>query len=384
MKHRLLLLLTCLLPCLQLHATGQEADIIYYEGHQYDLLARPILQNDKLVKQIYAYAGNDLSYTTANWEGIMGYWSIDGGQLVLDSVGYCSKGDRYALLDRKSFRKIFKPYRLRHRVVASWVSGEIRLGAGKVILYEHNAFVRNYEGEMIIDVKEGNIVSYKTFRNRVFPGLTLEDVVQKDSIEKHIPMDDIPELQGKRVVVKVSLTANQYVQGIDSCKVTIINQKPDTLSVSAQQRLKTVVANSLIATYPLKQHSIYGRKIIAMNPYFFTLDGRRPTRGPIFTQCDTMPEFPGGQKAMYDFIYSHVQWPAIARDWKGNWRVIMQFVVEKDGSLTCPQFLRRAGVPFEVEVLKMWRQLPRFKPAVKDGQPVRFWFILPVKFSDNA
>ncbi len=104
------------------------------------------------------------------------------------------------------------------------------------------------------------------------------------------------------------------------------------------------------------------------------------TKGPIYEFCDTMPEFPGGQQAMFKFIAEHLQWPTIAREWTGNWRVVIKFIVEADGTLSCPQFVYRTDTEFENEALKVWRQFPRFKPAIKGGRPVRCWFVVPIRF----
>lgn len=380
MKNRLLLLLICLLPCLQLHAIWTDLDVIYYNGRRCDLYGMTIRQNQELRKQITDYIKKHLNIDVAGRDDVRGYWSVKEQRLVLDSVGYLSEGDNYATLGRRAFRKITRPYRRHGQVEASWISDEVWLGAEEGMRYEGNLFPLNRELEAVLYVKNGRIDSCKNYRNYVWPGLTFKDVVHPDSIERHFPLADIPELRDKQVWVEVKLFPYRYGRGFDSCQATVRLRKPDTLSVAARQRLKKEVEASFMAIYPWKEYLIHGEPMLDIPHFMFPINGRQLKRGPIFKQCDTIPEFPGGQQAMYDFIDSHVRWPYIAREWKGNWRVIVQFVVEKDGSLTCPQFLRRAGAPFEVEVLKMLRQFPRFKPAVKDGKPVRFWFILPVNF----
>ena len=104
------------------------------------------------------------------------------------------------------------------------------------------------------------------------------------------------------------------------------------------------------------------------------------TKGPIYELCDTMPEFPGGQQAMFKFIAEHLKWPTIAQQWTGNWRVVIKFIVETDGTLSCPQFVYRTDTAFENEALKVWQLFPRFKPAIKGGRPVRCRFVVPIRF----
>ena len=93
-----------------------------------------------------------------------------------------------------------------------------------------------------------------------------------------------------------------------------------------------------------------------------------------------MPEFPGGQQAMFKFIAEHLKWPTTEVECTGNWRVVIKFIVEADGTLSCPQFVYRTDTEFENEALKVWRQFPRFKPAIKGGRPVRCWFVVPIRF----
>ena len=119
---------------------------------------------------------------------------------------------------------------------------------------------------------------------------------------------------------------------------------------------------------------------MAVSSFCFKLDGTRKTRGRIYELCDTMPEFPGGQQAMFKFIAEHLQWPKIEGLGCGSCRVVIKFVVEADGTLSCPQLVYRTDIPFEIEALKVWRQFPRFKPAVKGGSPVRCRVVFPIRF----
>ena len=201
-----------------------------------------------------------------------------------------------------------------------------------------------------------------------------------DSIEKYIPLADIPELKGHSIVLQARLFPSRWGQMADSCRVGIMRMWPDSLSLSAQKRLKEIVVSSLVSVYPWEQYHIDGECRMAVPSFFFKLNGWRETRGRIYEVCDTMPQFPGGQQAMFKFLIDHLRWPAVAQESCGQWKVVIQFVVEADGTLSCPQLVHRTDVPFEIEALKVWRQLPRFKPAIKDGRPVRCRFAVPIKF----
>ena len=381
MKQRLLLCLGLVLLALQGFATGQEADVIYVDGVRYELLARPIAQNEVLFQQLRQLTVAERGWITSNWEGIRGYWSIANERLRLDSVGYLSKkGDAYVVFDRHRFKRVFKAYRKHGHVVATWVSGTLRYGRGNLVRYVHDGFDRNYTHETVAEVVNGNVTKQKTFHNEKLAGVSFTDICNPDSIEKYIPLADIPELEGRGVMLNVQLFPSHWGQMANSCKVEIMRMQPDSLSLSAQKRLKEIVASSLLSVYPWEQYCINGERKMAVSSFCFKLDGTRKTRGRIYELCDTMPEFPGGQQAMFKFIAEHLQWPTIAREWTGNWRVVIKFIVEADGTLSYPQFVYRTDIPFEIEALKVWRQFPRFKPAIKGGWPVRCRVVFPIRF----
>ena len=67
-------------------ATGQECDIIYVGGQQWLLKGRPICYDSLLCKSLMERQLEDRAQSTANWDGFVGYWSIQDGTLFLDSV----------------------------------------------------------------------------------------------------------------------------------------------------------------------------------------------------------------------------------------------------------------------------------------------------------
>ena len=381
MRRRLLLVLWLTALTLQSFATAQEADVVYVDGIAYALLARPIVQNETLFQSLQGLVDKEKGSRTSNWDGFKGYWTIANGQLLLDSVGYVSKkDDGYAMLDKRSFNRIFKAYRKHGHVVAKWVSGTLRYGRGDLVSYVHDGFDRNYVQETMADVLNGNVTKQRTFRNEKLVGLSPMQLFHPDSIENHIPLADIPELKGHSIVLQARLFPSRWGQMADSCRVEIMRMWPDSLSLFAQKRLKEIVVSSLVSVYPWEQYHIDGECRMAVPSFFFKLNGWRETRGRIYEVCDTMPQFPGGQQAMFKFLIDHLRWPAVAQESCGQWKVVIQFVVEADGTLSCPQLVHRTDVPFEIEALKVWRQLPRFKPAIKDGRPVRCRFAVPIKF----
>jgi TonB family protein len=102
----------------------------------------------------------------------------------------------------------------------------------------------------------------------------------------------------------------------------------------------------------------------------------------VFTGMETMPEFPGGTSALYKLIHSRLVYPEDALKKGAQGTVYVKFVVEPDGSTTNFEVVQYIiDFPSMSEAaLKACENLPRFYPALFDGQPARVYFNFPVKF----
>ena len=95
---------------------------------------------------------------------------------------------------------------------------------------------------------------------------------------------------------------------------------------------------------------------------------------------DVMPEYPGGINAMYEFIQKNLKYPESAKKKGIEGRVFVQFVVEKDGSLSSFQVLRGVSDDIDAEAVRVLKMMPNWKPGMMNGKPVRVNFTMPFKF----
>ena len=96
--------------------------------------------------------------------------------------------------------------------------------------------------------------------------------------------------------------------------------------------------------------------------------------------AEKYPEFPGGTTALFDFINKNVKYPKSARDKGIEGRVFVQFVVEKDGSLSSFTVLRGVSDELNAEAIRVLKAMPKWKPGMNDGKPVRVQFTMPFNF----
>ncbi|MDR1678368.1 MAG: energy transducer TonB [Prevotellaceae bacterium] len=99
----------------------------------------------------------------------------------------------------------------------------------------------------------------------------------------------------------------------------------------------------------------------------------------IYLVPDIMAQFPGGNAAMYSWLSNNVHYPEPARDSGIQGRVLVQFIVEKDGSLSNLEILR--GIEeLDTEALRLVKMMPEWIPARLNGKILRSQVILPITF----
>jgi protein TonB len=101
----------------------------------------------------------------------------------------------------------------------------------------------------------------------------------------------------------------------------------------------------------------------------------------IFTSVEVTPEFPGGIEKFYAYLGKAINYPAVARENNVSGRVIVTFVVERDGSLTDVKALRGPGSGLEEEAVRAVKKSPKWRPGKQNGREVRVQYTVPVVFT---
>jgi periplasmic protein TonB len=110
-------------------------------------------------------------------------------------------------------------------------------------------------------------------------------------------------------------------------------------------------------------------------------DEENASENEIFTVVESMPEFPGGDKAVYAYLEQNMVYPEQAKAVGISGMVYVSFVVEKDGSITDVQLLRGIGGGCDEEALRVVKDMPRWIPGKQRHVPVRVNFHLGIKFT---
>ncbi|MBQ3710583.1 MAG: TonB family protein [Bacteroidales bacterium] len=100
----------------------------------------------------------------------------------------------------------------------------------------------------------------------------------------------------------------------------------------------------------------------------------------IFNVVEVMPEYPGGMEMMIKYLSENIKYPEEAKDKGIQGRVFVQFVIEKDGSVTGVKVMRSVHPLLDNESVRVVKAMPKWKPGLQKGKPVRVSYNLPISF----
>ncbi|MGN6398041.1 MAG: M56 family metallopeptidase [Mucilaginibacter sp.] len=100
----------------------------------------------------------------------------------------------------------------------------------------------------------------------------------------------------------------------------------------------------------------------------------------VYSTVETLPEFPGGMDALLKYIAKNTKYPQNAVKNKIEGKVIVNFIIEKDGSVTNVKPYRKVSPDLDQEAVRVVSSLPKWKPGSQAGKPVRTAYTMPIAF----
>lgn len=105
------------------------------------------------------------------------------------------------------------------------------------------------------------------------------------------------------------------------------------------------------------------------------------TKNVVYDVTETMPQFPGGQGVMMKYLAANIKYPASAVKAKKQGRVIVTFIIQKDGSVAKARIAKSVDPELDAEALRIVKAMPNWTPGTQDGKPVNVRYTIPVVFS---
>lgn len=105
-----------------------------------------------------------------------------------------------------------------------------------------------------------------------------------------------------------------------------------------------------------------------------------PANNDIFEIVEIKPDFPGGESAMYEWLSKNINYPVIAQENNIQGKVVLQFVVGKNGEIESIVVARGVDPSLDKEAVRVVKAMPNWIPGKQGGVPVKVRFTLPVQF----
>lgn len=211
----------------------------------------------------------------------------------------------------------------------------------------------------------------------------VETVAEQQSAEKQ----EVADEQGKNVSVKGVVMQKEDGNPIVGVAVTVRGTKIGAVTdVDGKFHIDNVPIGSWIDVFMIDCEigSLQVTEQNASNLHFvIAYDGPSSSKSPgsdAFDVVEEMPVYPGGMPAMMDFFYKNMKYPKEAFDAKQEGRVIAQFVVEKDGSITDAHIVKSVSPALDAEALRIVNAMPNWTPGRQNGKPVRVKYTVPISF----
>ena len=101
----------------------------------------------------------------------------------------------------------------------------------------------------------------------------------------------------------------------------------------------------------------------------------------VFDVVEDMPQYPGGMQALLSYLQENITYPKDAQEKKISGRVLVTFIVEKDGSISSVETVKSVFPSLDEEAVRIVKGMPNWKPGKQNGKVVRVKYTLPISFS---
>ena len=225
----------------------------------------------------------------------------------------------------------------------------------------------------------------------VFIGISLKTIIESST--KKVAVTQVQELSAlekpkeKAEVKQKKVEIQQPEKVVERVKSSVkftapVIKKDD--DVKPEDELKTqdelMNTKTAIGALDVKGNDDANGEVLKLKEAVAQPEPKPEVENKVFDVVEQMPSFPGGNSALMEYLQQNVKYPVVAQENGVQGRVVVSFVVEKDGSITDVKVVRSVDPSLDKEATRVVKSMPNWIPGKQNGAAVRVKYNVPVSF----
>ena len=235
---------------------------------------------------------------------------------------------------------------------------------------------KNDEPQKQVPVKKGKKdATIKTNANQGIQVIEVSEAANKEKTsETTVKQETEPNMAV--LILNTKKKGEEPLLIVDKKIATI--EQVRALPRDAVASVGTMIKEAAISSYGEKAK--YGALIITTVKHQKEIYNEQISQPDVFDKVDEAPQFPGGMAGMMQYLSSNIRYPEDAREAGTQGRVIVSFIVEKDGSISNAKVAKSTYSSLDEEALRVVSAMPKWTPGKQNGEAVRVKYSVPVSF----
>ena len=225
----------------------------------------------------------------------------------------------------------------------------------------------------------------------IIAAIAIAKVQIENAIARNVAMETDVELSklAEKKEAKVEKKEEPKVEKIEVEKVkSSVKFVPPVIKkdeeVKPEEELKSQdelnKSNTAIGAFDVKGNDEATGEVLKAKEVIAQPEPPKEEETKVFDVVEQMPSFPGGPSALMQYLASNIKYPVVAEENGVQGRVIVTFVVEKDGSITDVRVVKSVDPSLDKEAQRVVKSMPKWIPGKQNGSAVRVKYTVPVTF----
>ena len=213
----------------------------------------------------------------------------------------------------------------------------------------------------------------------VYAKVSIENYIasQNAAIEADVELASLAEKKEAKVE-KIEIEKVKSSVAFTVPEIKKDDEVKEEQEIKSQDELQET--NTAIGAFTVEGNDEEGGEVLKAKEKIAEPEPPKVEETKVFDVVEEMPQFPGGQAALLEYLAKNIKYPVVAEENGVQGRVIVTFVVERDGSITDVKVVKSVDPSLDKEAARVVKSMPHWIPGKQNGSAVRVKYTVPVTF----